>query len=160
MRPEPVKPQTNGYGPKKLEEDAYPIAVEGTVICKSGSEYVPIKGAVVRITCWGVEEKEEGYNSYKAAPLAWKTRPTDANGYFFKTLHSNSVQNFVEKCKAYIERSPMKNCSAASDVNKGITGSPLSSYRILHDKRIKLYPVGPFFYTPSYQSPKSTPAGY
>ncbi|CAN0889065.1 hypothetical protein LINGRAHAP2_LOCUS16011 [Linum grandiflorum] len=43
MRPEPVKPQTNGYGPKKLEEDAYPIAVEGTVICKSGSEYVPIK---------------------------------------------------------------------------------------------------------------------
>ncbi|CAN0889063.1 Protein SEED AND ROOT HAIR PROTECTIVE PROTEIN [Linum grandiflorum] len=110
-------------------------------------------GAVARITC--LAEDEQGYET---APFS--TRPTDANGYFFKTLHSNSVQNFVEKCKAYIERSPMKNCSAASDVNKGITGSPLSSYRILHDKRIKLYPVGPFFYTPSYQSPKSTPAGY
>ncbi|CAN0889061.1 Protein SEED AND ROOT HAIR PROTECTIVE PROTEIN [Linum grandiflorum] len=114
-------------------------------------------GAVARITC--LAEDEQGYET---APFSVSSTPSDAKGYYFTTLYLSQLSNanFVEKCKAYIERSPMKNCSAASDVNKGITGSPLSSYRILHDKRIKLYPVGPFFYTPSYQSPKSTPAGY
>ncbi|CAN1845526.1 Protein SEED AND ROOT HAIR PROTECTIVE PROTEIN [Linum perenne] len=64
--------------------------------------------------------------------------------------------------KAFLEKSPLQNCSVGTDVNKGISGANLSTYRMLHHKRIKLYPVGPFFYSPATQhkQPYTTSGGY
>lgn len=63
----------------------------------------------------------------------------------------------LKDCKVKLEKSPLETCNIPTDVNKGLTGALFSSYRILHDKKIKLYSVGPFFYT---SEPKPTPAGY
>ncbi|CAL1375210.1 unnamed protein product [Linum trigynum] len=124
-------------------EEAFPAAVEGTVICKSPSGYVPIEGAVVRITC--LEEDDEGYET---TPVSCQTGPTDAKGYFFKTLpSSNKAKNLWENCKAFLEQSPMEECGVPSNVNNGIDGYKLSSHHILQEKHLKLYSVGPFFYT-------------
>ncbi|CAL1388260.1 unnamed protein product [Linum trigynum] len=81
------------------------------------------------------------------------TSPTDAKGYFFKTLPSNNklVKNSWENCKAFLEQSPLEECGVPSNVNRGIDGYKLSSHRILQDKHLKLYPVGPFFYTPEHK---------
>ncbi|XP_022727901.1 uncharacterized protein LOC111283604 [Durio zibethinus] len=50
------------YKPKfDVKEKPLPIAVEGLILCKSGSETIPIKGAVARITCLAVDE--HGYES-------------------------------------------------------------------------------------------------
>ncbi|CAI0414714.1 unnamed protein product [Linum tenue] len=125
-------------------EEAFPAAVEGTVICKSPSGYVPIEGAVVRITC--LQEDDQGYET---TPVSCQTGPTDAKGYFFKTLPSNNkAKNLWENCKAFLEQSPVEECGVPSNVNRGIDGYKLSSHHILQEKHLKLYSVGPFFYTP------------
>ncbi|CAL1386306.1 unnamed protein product [Linum trigynum] len=139
----------NGYGLKAVKpkvsyekrssnyeakpEDVFPIGIEGVVACKSGSDYRPLQGAVVRITCSGEEEEHKVSCS------------TDEKGYFYKTMPAYGGK--PELCKAYLEKSGSEKCSEPTDVNKGINGAALSSYKILHDKRIKLYPVGPFFYS-------------
>ncbi|CAI0417040.1 unnamed protein product [Linum tenue] len=136
-------------------EEAFPAAVEGIVICKSSSGYVPIKGAVVTITCLKVNE--EGYDDDKTP-----SSPTNAKGYFFKTLPSNKddKKNSWENCKAFLEQSPMEECGVPSNVNRGIDGFPLSSHRILQDKHLKLYSVGPFFYTSEHKpTMNKVPAG-
>ncbi|CAI0417041.1 unnamed protein product [Linum tenue] len=145
-------------------EEAFPAAVEGTVICKSPSGYVPIEGAVVRITC--LQEDDEGYVT---TPVSCQTGPTDAKGYFFKTLPSSNKtlpsnkddkKNSWENCKAFLEQSPMEECGVPSNVNRGIDGFPLSSHRILQDKHLKLYSVGPFFYTSEHKpTMNKVPAG-
>ncbi|CAN1299644.1 Protein SEED AND ROOT HAIR PROTECTIVE PROTEIN [Linum perenne] len=163
-KPEPIKPQITGYGPKpnydltkpKLNipklEDAFPSAVEGTVVCRSGSSYVPIQGAMVRITCWGVDEE-----GYEINTLSCQSGPTDAKGYFFEMLpSSNYNKNISGNCKAFMEQSPLENCSVPSDVNRGMTGSLLSTYHLLHDKSLKLYSIGPFFYTSDVKSSAAT----
>ncbi|CAN0885605.1 Protein SEED AND ROOT HAIR PROTECTIVE PROTEIN [Linum grandiflorum] len=119
-------------------------------------------GAVVRITCWGVDEQ-----GYDINTLSCQSGPTDAKGYFFKTLRSSTndnIRNVWGNCKAFLEQSPLENYSVPSDVNKGISGSLLSAYHVLHDKSLKLYSVGPFFYTsepkPSVTSADSDSDGY
>ncbi|CAN1299645.1 Protein SEED AND ROOT HAIR PROTECTIVE PROTEIN [Linum perenne] len=151
-KPEPIKPQITGYGPKPKLEDAFPSAVEGTVVCRSGSSYVPIQGAMVRITCWGVDEE-----GYEINTLSCQSGPTDAKGYFFEMLpSSNYNKNISGNCKAFMEQSPLENCSVPSDVNRGMTGSLLSTYHLLHDKSLKLYSIGPFFYTSDVKSSAAT----
>ncbi|CAI0440926.1 unnamed protein product [Linum tenue] len=135
--PEAVKPKVSSekrasnYGAKP--EDWFPIGIEGVVACKSGSDYRPLQGAVVRITCSGEEEEHKVSCS------------TDEKGYFYKTMPAYGGK--PELCKAFLEKSGSEKCSEPTDVNKGINGAALSSYKILHGKRIKLYPVGPFFYS-------------
>ncbi|KAA8549135.1 hypothetical protein F0562_000819 [Nyssa sinensis] len=75
--------------------------------------------------------------------------PTDAKGYFFATLTSSELEDTLKltECKAFLENSPLETCKVPSDVNKGISGALLSSYRLLNDKHMKLYSVAPFFYT-------------
>ncbi|CAI0443535.1 unnamed protein product [Linum tenue] len=141
------------YGSKP--EDVFANGVEGVVACKSGSDYYPLHGAVVRITCSGEEEESRC--------------STDARGYFFKKLPYYGKLK-PELCRAFLEKSPSEKCSVPTDVNKGINGAKLSSYRILHDKRVKLYPLGPFFYSSKYgqqhqlsarqQQVSKSPAGY
>ncbi|KAJ9187813.1 hypothetical protein P3X46_003230 [Hevea brasiliensis] len=86
-------------------------------------------------------------NGYETTSFSCLTSATDAKGYFFRTL---SLLGLARKIS-------IESCNVSTDVDKGITGALFSSYRILHDKKIKLYSVGPFFYNPE---PKPTPTGY
>ncbi|TXG63365.1 hypothetical protein EZV62_010359 [Acer yangbiense] len=143
-KPQPGKP---GYDEKK--KLVLPTCVEGLVFCKSSSKYIPIKGAVVRITCKVVDDDNECETVY--------SDETDANGYFFKTLSPlkqltvTDGLKVIKECKAFLEDSPMEDCKVPTDVNRGISGALLNSYRILNNKNIKLFKVGPFFYTSESQ---------
>ncbi|KAL3572372.1 hypothetical protein D5086_026276 [Populus alba] len=128
---------------------SFPIGIEGFVLCKQGSNYTPIEGAVIRIACTAVDQY-----GYKKVPFSCLTEATNAKGYYFKTLPALKLT----ECKAYLESSPLKTCNVPTDMNYGITGSPLSAYHILHDKKIKLYSMRTFFYTST--KPTSAPAGY
>ncbi|CAK7338751.1 unnamed protein product [Dovyalis caffra] len=138
-----------GYEPESL----LPICIEGLVVCKSGSDYVPIQGAVVKIACTTVEQ--HGYETTHFSCL------TDAQGYYFKTLFPSGAlghDSKLKECKAYLESSPTETCKIPTDVNNGITGALLSSSHILSHKNIKLYSMKTFFYT-SETTSTSTPAG-
>ncbi|KDP28198.1 hypothetical protein JCGZ_13969 [Jatropha curcas] len=133
------------YQNSEIKEKPLPIGIQGIVLCKSGNKYEPIQGAVTRVTCLGVEK-----NGYEIAPFSVLSYPTDENGYFFATLFPYQISNDLKitECKAFLEDSPLENCKVPTDVNKGISGALLSSYRLLHHKNMILYTVGPFFYTP------------
>ncbi len=109
---------------------------------------------MARITCSALDQ-----NGYETTSFSCLTSATDSKGYFFKTLSLLGLEDNlkVRDCKVKLEKSPLETCNIPTGVNKGITGALFSSYRILHDKKIKLYYVGPFFHT---SEPKPTPAGY
>ncbi|KAJ8899091.1 hypothetical protein K2173_010244 [Erythroxylum novogranatense] len=144
----------SNYGDVPEAESSLPIGIEGLVLCKSGSDYVPIQGAVARIACSTVDQ-----NGYEATPFSCLTGETDAKGYFFRTLSLSGLDDKLQlkDCKAFLERSPLDTCKLPTDVNKGITGALLSTYRVLAEKKIKLFSVGPFFYT---SEPASAPGRY
>ncbi|XP_022728386.1 proline-rich protein 1-like [Durio zibethinus] len=140
------------YPPKP---EVLPVGVEGLVLCKSGPKYYPIQGALARITCLAVDD-----NGYEK-PHSVCSGETDAKGYFFATLSPLGLDNdqftkFTE-CKAFLESSPLETCNVPVDVNKGISGATLSDFRVLSQKRMKLYSVGPFFFT---SEPNSVSNGY
>nr|POF11823.1 proline-rich protein 3 [Quercus suber] len=113
------------------------FGIQGLVLCKSGSQYFPLE-----------------------APFSISSNGCDGNGYFFATLspYSSLVENKkIKECKAFLDYSPLDTCKVPTDVNHGISGGLLSSYRILNENNMKLYSVGPFFYTSETQS---VPNGY
>ncbi|XVF79370.1 hypothetical protein PTKIN_Ptkin14bG0216700 [Pterospermum kingtungense] len=138
------------YKPKPEEEKPYSIAVEGFVYCKTPSSHYPIPRALAKVTCVAVDE----VGVEKTVPIC--SVPTDATGYFYATV-TESLK--LKDCKALLESSPETNCNVPTDVNKGITGFPISGdvYRVLNDKHTKLYSAQPFFYT---SESKSVPNGY
>lgn len=112
-------------------------------------------GAVARVTCGYVDEV-----GYETGPISVLSHVTDSKGYFFATLSLAELQGSklkLTECKAYLESSPLDTCKVPTDVNHGISGAPLSSYRLI-DNKIRLYSVGPFFCTA--QVPKPVPNGY
>ncbi|XVF22163.1 hypothetical protein REPUB_Repub12eG0150000 [Reevesia pubescens] len=137
--------------------EVLPIGVQGLVLCKSGPKYYPIQGALARITCLAIDEN--GYEkTYSVC-----SGETDEKGYFFAPLSTLGLDNLddqltkLTECKAFLESSPLETCNIPVDVNKGISGAPLSEhFRVLSQKRMKLYSVGPFFFT----EPNSVPNGY
>ncbi|MBA0805358.1 hypothetical protein Gohar_004880 [Gossypium harknessii] len=142
--------------PEGEEQPNLPIGVEGLVLCKSGPKYYPIQGALARITCLVVDE-----NGYEKTHSVCSGE-TDAKGYFFARLspsisEDGSLSKLTE-CKALLESSPLETCNVPVNVNKGISGAPLSDFRILNHMGIKLYSVGPFFFTS--QPNNSVPNGY
>ncbi|KAG5231717.1 proline-rich protein [Salix suchowensis] len=154
-KPNPPKPKF--YIPKPSNENEYsPIGVEGLVLCKQGSNYTPLEGAVIRVACTAMDQ-----HGYRKVHFSCLTGATDAKGYYFKTLPSSGLDDHLKitECKAYLESSPLKTCNVPTNMNDGISGAPLSAYRILHDKKMKLYSMRTFFYTST--KPPSTPAaGY
>lgn len=106
-------------------------------------------GAVIRTTC-GCED-ELGYETGSISVLS---HATDSKGYFYSTLSLKDLESKlkVTECKAYLESSPLETCKVPSDVNYGISGSRLSSYRTL-ENMVNLYTVGPFFYTSQPATP-------
>ena len=111
-------------------------------------------GAVARITCLAVDEHD-----YETEPFSILSKPTDSRGYYSATLFPNELNNKLKltECRAFLEKSPLKTCKVATDVNKGISGAPLFYHRLLDNKKIKLYSVLPFIYT---SQPKPISNGY
>ncbi|XVF79387.1 hypothetical protein PTKIN_Ptkin14bG0218200 [Pterospermum kingtungense] len=140
------------YNPKPQKEKPYSIAVEGFVYCKTPSSHYPILKALAKVTCKAVDE----VGVEKTVPIC--SVPTDAKGYFYATVSSINESMKLKDCKAFLESSPETKCNVPTDVNKGITGFPLSGgYRVLNNKHTKLYSAQPFFYT---SATKSVPNGY
>ncbi|KAM1759222.1 hypothetical protein ACFX11_008243 [Malus domestica] len=129
--PNAGKPKPEVYAKLKPQT----IGIQGLVLCKSGLQSFPIKGAVVRITC--LAEDEQGYET---APFSKLSGATDAKGYFFATLSPSQLEDKwkLTECKAFLDYSPLEACKVPTDVNHGITGHLLSSYRALSAKNIKL----------------------
>ncbi|KAJ8749673.1 hypothetical protein K2173_026322 [Erythroxylum novogranatense] len=141
-RPDVAKPD---YSPKPSSDEVKP-----GYNSKPSKDVKSDYRAVAKITCSAV-----GQNGYEATSFSCLT---DAKGYFFKTLPDLDDDKLkLTDCKAFLESSPLETCKLPTDVNKGITGAIFSNYRILNDKKIKLFSVGPFFYT---SEPASTPGGY
>ncbi|MFQ6665157.1 hypothetical protein Gotur_031995 [Gossypium turneri] len=97
-----------------------------------------------RITCVAVDEF-----GYETAPFSFLSDATDENGYFFATLTPPEINDKMQlrECKAFLENSPLEACKVPTDVNKGIRGAILNSHRVLDQRKMRLYWVGPFFYT-------------
>ncbi|KAK8636067.1 hypothetical protein V6N13_004777 [Hibiscus sabdariffa] len=135
------------YGTKPEEvKNHLSIAVQGTVLCKTGSNYHPIQGAFATITCKAVDE----VGMEKTISIC--SKPTDAKGYFFAPLSDLGRDKLeLRECKAYLKSSPLAACNVPTNVNKAIEGALLSAFRVLNEKKTKLYSVGPFFYTSQAQ---------
>ncbi|KAK9282569.1 hypothetical protein L1049_005490 [Liquidambar formosana] len=144
-----------GYGPKPKVDKPYSegkekllptiMGIQGLVYCKSGPKLIPLEGAVARITCLAVDE-----NGYEKAPFSIMSEASDKKGYFFATWSpSDELEDNwkLAECKAFLEDSPLETCKVPTDVNEGISGAPLASYRLLNHNNMNLYSVGPFFYT-------------
>ncbi|GMJ01047.1 hypothetical protein HRI_003774400 [Hibiscus trionum] len=141
------------YGTKPEEvKNHLSIAVQGTVLCKTGSNYHPIQGALATITCKAVDE----VGVEKTISIC--SKPTDAEGYFFAPLSDLGRDKLkLRECKAYLKSSPLATCNVPANVNKAVEGALLSAFRVLNEKKTKLYSVGPFFYT-SQAQPQPQPA--
>ncbi|XVF79389.1 hypothetical protein PTKIN_Ptkin14bG0218400 [Pterospermum kingtungense] len=131
----------SGYDTTK--PDFYSIAIEGFVYCKTPSSHYPIPKALAKVICEAVDE----VGVEKTAPIC--SVQTDAKGYFYAIVSSINESLKLKDCKAFLESSPETNCNVPTDMNKGITGFPISgdAYRVLNDKHTKLYSAQPFFYT-------------
>ncbi|KAK8614529.1 hypothetical protein V6N13_068329 [Hibiscus sabdariffa] len=101
------------YGTKPEETEKYlSNAVQGTVLCKTGSGYYPIQGALATITCKGVDE----VGMEKTISIC--SEPTDAKGYFFAPLSALDRDKLkLRECKAYLKSSPSATCNVPSNVN-------------------------------------------
>ncbi|XP_050363667.1 protein SEED AND ROOT HAIR PROTECTIVE PROTEIN-like [Argentina anserina] len=163
----PKPPQVVIPKPLKVEKPKPPyfekpkplhVDVQGLVLCNSGIKPFPIQGAVARIKCLSEDE-----NGYETAPLVILSGATDAKGYFFATLSASKLEgNYnkkwkLSKCTAFLHSSPLESCKVPTDVNHGITGAFLACSRTLNANKMKLFSVGPFYYT---SKPKSAPKGY
>lgn len=112
-------------------------------------------GSVARITCEAVDE-----SGFETAPITILSDASDAKGYFFATISPFEIENKKKKltqCKAFLELSPLDSCNVPTDANNGISGDLLTSYRLLHEKNMKLFTVGPFIFT---SEPKPVNKGY
>jgi len=110
-------------------------------------------GAVARVTCESVNEL-----GYETGPITVLSHVTDSKGYYYVTLSLAELGSKlkINECKTYLESSPLETCKVPTDVNHGISGAPLSSYRLLENNS-RLYSVASFFYT---SQAKPVPNGY
>ncbi|XP_006402354.2 proline-rich protein 3 [Eutrema salsugineum] len=134
-------PPTKPYVPEILK------AVDGIILCKNGYETYPIQGAKAKIVC-----SEPGSYGKSNKEVVIYSDPTDSKGYFHVALiHITDLFH----CRVKLYTSPVETCKNPTNVNKGLTGVPLSmyGYRYYSDKNLKLFSVGPFYFT----GPKAAP---
>nr|XP_043626125.1 protein SEED AND ROOT HAIR PROTECTIVE PROTEIN-like [Erigeron canadensis] len=138
------------------------IAIQGLIYCKSGSKHAPIKGATARVTCLA-----RNPIGLELAPFSVSSCPADDKGYFLAKLSPPSTNYFknakweLKECKAFLEKSPLKDCKVPLDINGGIKGAHIistSSHRLL--KNENLYSIKPFFYTRDGAKSVSDNEGY
>ncbi|KAG2288170.1 hypothetical protein Bca52824_047774 [Brassica carinata] len=91
--------------------------------------------------------------SYGKKDVVIYSNPTDTKGYFHVAL-TDIIKNLLQ-CRVKLYASPVETCKNPTNVNKGLTGVPLSmyGYRYHSDKNLKIFSVGPFYFT----GPKSAP---
>ncbi|CAN7012844.1 hypothetical protein Bca4012_030965 [Brassica carinata] len=136
-------PPTKPYVPEILK------VVDGIILCKNGYETYPIQGAKAKIVC-----SEPG--SYGKKDVVIYSDPTYSKGYFHVAL-TDIVKNLLH-CRVKLYTSPVETCKNPTNVNKGLTGVPLSmyGYRYHADKNLKIFSVGPFYFT-GHKSAPTTP---
>ena len=80
--------------------------------------------------------------------------PTDSKGYFHVSL---TIKDLLH-CRVKLYTSPVETCNNPTNVNKGLTGVPLSmyGYRYHSDKNLKIFSVGPFYFT-GHKAAPTTP---
>nr|KAF3577309.1 hypothetical protein DY000_02031892 [Brassica cretica] len=93
--------------------------VDGIILCKNGYETYPIQGAKAKIVC-----SEPG--SYGKKDVVIYSDPTDSKGYFHVAL-TDVIKNLLH-CRVKLYTSPVETCKNPTNVNKGLTGVPLSMY--------------------------------
>ncbi|CAN6828767.1 unnamed protein product [Brassica oleracea] len=151
-------PPTKPYVPKPTytpPTKPYPYVpeilkvVDGIILCKNGYETYPIQGAKAKIVC-----SEPG--SYGKKDVVIYSDPTYSKGYFHVAL-TDIVKNLLH-CRVKLYTSPVETCKNPTNVNKGLTGVPLSmyGYRYHADKNLKIFSVGPFYFT-GHKSAPTTP---
>ena len=91
--------------------------------------------------------------SYGKKDVVIYSDPTDSKGYFHVAL-TDIIKNLLH-CRVKLYTSPVETCKNPTNVNKGLTGVPLSmyGYRYHSDKNLKIFSVGPFYFT----GPKAAP---
>ncbi|ESQ46605.1 hypothetical protein EUTSA_v10000254mg [Eutrema salsugineum] len=130
------KPTYKPYVPEIIK------AVDGIILCKNGYKTYPIQGAKAKIVC-----SEPGSYGKNKSEVVIYSNPTDAKGYFQVALTHIKDLSY---CRVKLYTSSIKTCKNPTNVNKGLTGVPLSMYS---DKNLKLFNVGPFYFT----GPKAAP---
>ncbi|KAJ4896434.1 Proline-rich protein 1 [Raphanus sativus] len=129
-------PPTKPYVPEILK------AVDGIILCKNGYETYPIQGAKAKIVC-----SEPGSYGNSKKDLVIYSDPTDANGYFHVALTSIK---YLLHCRHQWRLATTRPMST-----KSLTGVPLSmyGYRYHSDKNLKIFSVGPLYFTGHKNSP-------
>ncbi|XP_010413258.1 PREDICTED: proline-rich protein 3-like [Camelina sativa] len=146
--PPPYVPKPTYTAPTKPYVPEILKAVDGIILCKNGYKTYPILGAKVKIVC----SDPASYGKDKNEVVIY-SNPTDSKGYFHVSL--TDIKDLAY-CRVKLYTSPIESCNNPTNVNKGLTGVPLSlyGYRFYSDKNLKLFSVGPFYYT----GPKAAPA--
>ncbi|KAJ0697798.1 hypothetical protein HanRHA438_Chr10g0467141 [Helianthus annuus] len=106
-------------------------------------------GATARVTCLA-----RNHLDLELAPFSVSSCPSDDKGYFLAKLSPQVIKFYkkveweLKECKAYLEKSPLKECKVPLDINGGIKGVHIvssSTHRLL--KNANLYSLKPFFYS-------------
>nr|GMC85588.1 pistil-specific extensin-like protein [Ipomoea batatas] len=126
-----------------------PIAVRGLVYCKyckyRGIDNLykskPIKGAVVKLACSNTK--------YHLSV----TTTTDKNGFFLFYMPKIVSSAGYRKCKVYLVKSPLTQCSVKTNYKLGKAGAPLIPTPVKKPAPYNLYTVGPFAFEPSKKVP-------
>ncbi|XP_031129149.1 non-classical arabinogalactan protein 30-like [Ipomoea triloba] len=126
-----------------------PIAVRGLVYCKYCKyrgidnlyKSTPIKGAVVKLAC--------NNTKYHLS----ETTTTDKNGFFLFYMPKIVSSAGYRKCKVYLVKSPLTQCSVKTNYKLGKAGAPLIPTPLKKPAPYNLYTVGPFAFEPSKKVP-------
>nr|GMC88219.1 pistil-specific extensin-like protein [Ipomoea batatas] len=126
-----------------------PIAVRGLVYCKYCKyrgidnlyKSTPIKGAVVKLACSNTK--------YHLS----ETTTTDKNGFFLFYMPKIVSSAGYRKCKVYLVKSPLTQCSVKTNYKLGKAGAPLIPTPLKKSAPYNLYTVGPFAFEPSKKVP-------
>ncbi|XP_057980098.1 non-classical arabinogalactan protein 30-like [Malania oleifera] len=133
------------------------VVVEGMVYCQScehlgswsltGAE--PIPAAKVSITC---KEHKDRVSFYKVFS-------TDGNGYFYAQLEGfKMLDHPLHSCKVKLVSSSLPKCNLSSNVNYGLSGSPLryENKRLVgkHYEAV-VYAAGPLAFRPAHCPPST-----
>ncbi|CAE5960378.1 unnamed protein product [Arabidopsis arenosa] len=102
----------------------------------------PVNGAKAKIVC----SEMVSYGKNKNEVVIY-SNPTDSKGYFHVAL--THIKN-LSHCRVKLYTSPVETCKNPTNVNKGLTGVLLSMFS---DKNLKLFNVGPFYFTGSKPAP-------
>ncbi|MCO5560619.1 hypothetical protein L7F22_014235, partial [Adiantum nelumboides] len=123
-----------------------PISIRGVVLCQNcnyvGTSYYSyakaLPGAVVKLACKSASDVQA---------------QTEASGTFY--LQAPNYVSVVEDCKVYLVSSPQSTCNTPTDINGGVTGSPIQLQK--NSEGEDQYTSGPLVFAPEYCRPTPPP---